>query len=137
MPNQQSTPPNLLTVHQIMADQDEEHAYALFARYHINTPIVAAAVGTVLAAQRESVNLTPTAAAGRADMSTEKLRAIEKGIRQPNISTFLSLCEATGVDPRELFNRVLTQMRYPVGCVPVRNSLPPRVCRNEDTPPMK
>jgi len=109
-----------------MADQDEENAYALFARSHINSPIVAAAVGAVLAAQRQSVNLAPNAAAGRAAMSTERLRAIEKGASQPNISTFLSLCEAIGVDPRELFNRVLTHMRYPVGYVPVRNSQPDR-----------
>ena len=67
---------------------------------------------------------TPNAAAGRADMSTERLRAIEKGVYQPNISTLLSLCEAIGVDPRELLNRVLTHMRYPVGYVPVRNSQP-------------
>jgi len=114
----------LPTVRQIMADQEEENAYALFARSHINTSIVAAAVGAVLAAQRQSVNLTPKAAAARADMSTERLRAIEKGLCQPNISTLLSLCEAIGVDPRELFNRVLTHMRYPIGYVPVRNSQP-------------
>jgi DNA-binding XRE family transcriptional regulator len=116
--------PNLPTLQQIMADQDEENAYALFARYHINFPIVATAVGAVVAAHRESVKMTPIAAAGRAGMSTERLRAIEKGASQPNISTFLSLCEAIGADPRELFNRALTHMRYPVGYVPVRNSQP-------------
>ncbi|MBS0419537.1 MAG: helix-turn-helix transcriptional regulator [Proteobacteria bacterium] len=136
MPNQQSpthakprkgkSPAHLPTVQQMMTDPDEENAYALFARYDINSPIVATAVGVVLAAQRQSVNLTPNAAANRADMSAERLRSIEKGVSQPNISTFLCLCEAIGVDPRELFNRVLTYMRYPVGYVPVRNSQPDR-----------
>jgi DNA-binding XRE family transcriptional regulator len=116
--------PNISTLRQILAEEDEENDYHLFAPTHINASAVSRAAGAVVAAQRESVNLTPEAAAHRADINTARLRAIEKGAQQPNLSTFLALCEAIGVDPRELFSRLLDKMHYPVGYVPVRRSQP-------------
>jgi DNA-binding XRE family transcriptional regulator len=70
------------------------------------------------------VELSQWVAAETASMSTANLRSIEKGRSQPTISVFLSLCEAIGVDPRELFNRTLLAMGYPIGYVPVRNLQP-------------
>lgn len=116
--------PTISTLRQVLAEEDEENGYHLFAPAHINAPAVSRATGAVIAAQRESVNLTPDAAAHRADISTPRLRAIEKGAQQPTISTFLTLCEAIGVDPRELFSRLLEQMHYPVGYIPVSKSQP-------------
>ena len=101
-------------------EKRDEDCYLLFARTHINTPVVSAALGAVIAAQRKSVELTPKAAAQKASISREYLRAVERGSSQPTISMLLSLCEAIGVDPRELFNRALDKMGYPVGFVPVR-----------------
>jgi transcriptional regulator with XRE-family HTH domain len=100
--------------------RDDGDGYLLFARPDINTPVVSAALGAVLAAQRNSVELTLEAAAQRASISHGYLRAMERGSRQPSISVLLSLCEAIGVDPRELFNRALDKMSYPVGFRPVR-----------------
>ena len=41
-------------------------------------------------------------------------------LRGHTIGMFLSLCEAIGIDPRELFTRALDKMGYPVGFIPVR-----------------
>jgi DNA-binding XRE family transcriptional regulator len=105
---------------EIFPRDDDEGGYLLFARRNSNAAVVSAALGVVLAAQRESVELTQGAVAQRASISAGYLRAIEKGCSQPNVSVFLSICEAIGGDPRELFNRTLDRMGYPVGCVPVR-----------------
>ena len=104
----------------ILERRNDENGYLLFARPRINTPVVSAALGAALAAQRNSVELTQKAAAKRAAISEGYLRAMERGSRQPSISVLLSLCEAIGVDPRELFNRALDKMEYPVGFIPVR-----------------
>jgi DNA-binding XRE family transcriptional regulator len=104
----------------ILERRDDENGYLLFARPRINTPVVSAALGAALAAQRNSVELTQEAAAQRASISHGYLRAMERGSRQPSISVLLSLSEAIGIDPRELFNRALDEMGYPVGFVPVR-----------------
>ena len=104
----------------ILEKQDDEDGYLLWASRHINTPAVSAALGTVLAAQRNSVELTQKAAAQRAAISHGYLRAMERGSRQPSISVLLSLCEAIGIDPRELFDQALAKMGYPVGFIPVR-----------------
>jgi DNA-binding XRE family transcriptional regulator len=104
----------------ILEKRADEDGYLLFARPHVNTPFVSAALGAVLAAQRESVELTPKAAAQRASISREHLYAVERGSRPPTMCVLLSLCEAIGIDPRELFNRALDKMGYPVGFIPVR-----------------
>ncbi len=104
----------------ILERRDYGDSYLLFARPSINTPVVSAALGAALAAQRNSVELTLEAAAQRASISHGYLRAMERGSRQPSISVLLSLCEAIGIDPRELFNRALDKMSYPVGFIPVR-----------------
>jgi DNA-binding XRE family transcriptional regulator len=104
----------------ILERRDDENGYLLFARPHINTPVVSAALGAALAAQRNSVDLTQKAAAERAAISEGYLRALERGSSQPTISVLLSLCEAIGIDPRELFNQALDKMGYPVGFIPVR-----------------
>ena len=108
----------------ILPKDGDEDGYLLFARPQTNIPVVCAALGAALAAQRQSVELSQRAVAERASMSTARLRAIEKGRSQPTMSVFLSLCEAMGVDPRELFNRALLIMGYPVGYVSVSNLQP-------------
>jgi DNA-binding XRE family transcriptional regulator len=80
--------------------QDNDDGYLLLARPYFNTPVVSAALGAVLAAQRKSVELTPKAAAQRASISREYLRAVESGFSQPTICMLLSLCEAIGIGPR-------------------------------------
>jgi DNA-binding XRE family transcriptional regulator len=104
----------------ILEKRADEDGYLLFARPQFNTPAVSAALGAVLAAQRKAVELTPKAAAERASISRGYLRALESGSSQPTICMLLSLCEAIGIDPRELFNRALDKMGYPVGFIPVR-----------------
>jgi DNA-binding XRE family transcriptional regulator len=104
----------------ILEKRDDEDGYLLFARPQFNTPVVSAALGAVLAAQRKFVELTPKEAAERASISREHLYAVERGSRQPTICVLLSLCESIGIDPRELFNRALDKMGYPVGFIPVR-----------------
>jgi DNA-binding XRE family transcriptional regulator len=110
---------------EILPRDADEDGYLLFARPNSNAAAVSAALGVVLAAQRECVELTQGAVAQRASISAGYLRAIEKGCSQPNLSVFLSICEAIGGDPRELFNRTLARMGYPVGCIPVRRGQHP------------
>ncbi len=102
----------------------EENRYSLFSTAAVNAPIVSTALRGAVRSQREAVDLTQEAAASRADMPTRRLSAIETGTREPTFFDFLKICEATGVDPRVLFNKVLDDMNYPVGYIPVRNSQP-------------
>ena len=88
----------------------------------MNIPMVSAALGAVLAEQRQSVELKQTAAAERAYVSYDRLRALERGSRQATICELLSLGEALGADPRDLFNRVLAKVHYPVGYRPVKTT---------------
>jgi hypothetical protein len=55
-------------------------------------------------------------------VSHNHLRALERGSRQATICEFLCLGEALGLDPRELFNRVLAKVHYPVGYRPVKTT---------------
>src|ERR1700733_9812978 len=109
---------------EILRKRDDEDSYLFFARRTSNTAVVSAAFGAVLAAQRESIDLTQTAVAERALISVGHLRAIERGRSQPSISVFLSICEVIGTDPRELFNRTLERLGYPIRYIPVRSSQP-------------
>jgi DNA-binding XRE family transcriptional regulator len=106
---------------EILPKGDDEDGYLLFARPDTNAPVVSSTLGAFLAAQRQSVQLTQQFVAQKASISAGQLRAIEKGVLQPTISTFLSICEAIGIDPRDLFNRALERMGYPVGFIPVRS----------------
>ena len=83
----------------ILEKRADEDGYLLSAPRHLNNPVVSAALGAVLAAQRKSVELTPKAAAQRASISREYLQAVESGSSQPTICMLLSLCEAIGIDP--------------------------------------
>jgi DNA-binding XRE family transcriptional regulator len=109
--------PRLRDILQKGADRDP---YLLMSPRHSNTPVVSAALGAVLAAQRQSVELTQKAAAQRASITPGYLRAVEKGCSQPTFPVLLSMCEAIGIDPRELLNRTLDKIGYPVGFIPVR-----------------
>jgi DNA-binding XRE family transcriptional regulator len=104
----------------ILEQGANEDPYLLMSPRHSNTPIVSAALGAVLAAQRQSVELTQKAAAQRASITPGYLRAVEKGCSQPTFSVLLSMCEAIGIDPRELLNRTLDKIGYPIGFIPVR-----------------
>jgi hypothetical protein len=77
----------------ILTKHAPQNTYDLMAPRQLNIPMVSAALGAVLAEQR-----------------------------QATISEFLSLGEALGVDPRELFNRVLARVHYPVGYRPVKTT---------------
>jgi DNA-binding XRE family transcriptional regulator len=83
----------------ILEQAANEAPYLLTARRHSNTPIVSAALGAVLAAQRQSVQLTQKAAAQRASITPSYLRAVEKGCSHPTFPVLLSMCEAIGMDP--------------------------------------
>jgi hypothetical protein len=98
----------------------KHHTYDFMAPRQLNIPVVSAALGAVLAEQRKSVELKQTAAAERAYVSYDRLRALERGSQQATICEVLSLGEALGLDPRELFNRVLAKVHYPVGYRPVK-----------------
>src|SRR5882762_10718828 len=92
----------------IMEKHGDRESYLFMAPRRLNIPIVSAALGAVLAEQRKTVELTQAEAAERAYVSCTQLRALERGSRQPTICEFLSLGEALGVDPRELFSRMLS-----------------------------
>jgi hypothetical protein len=102
----------------ILTNHGPQDTYDFMAPRQLNIPLVSAALGAVLAEQRQSVELKQAAAAERAYVSYDRLRALERGSRQATICEFLSLGEALGLDPRELFNRVLAKVRYPVGYRP-------------------
>lgn len=130
MATQQCTPKNPASTQQPAARNDRsrgilnkhgpQNTYDFMAPRQLNIPVVSAALGAVLAEQRQSVELKQTAAADRACVSYDRLRALERGSRQATICEFLSLGEALGADPRELFNRVLAKVHYPVGYRPVK-----------------
>ena len=108
--------------HTIYIDHDK---FELLAKLSRATRIPQAALwrealGAGLAELRKTVELTQAEAAERAYVSCTQLRALERGSRQPTICEFLSLGEALGVDPRELFSRMLSKLHYPVGYRPVR-----------------
>jgi len=107
-----------------MEEQEEENRYLLFAGAAINEPRVSRTVGAAIVEQRMAVNLPQDVAAARAGIPTRLLSDIENGRRQPSISGILALSEAIGIDPRDLFNRALEFMKYPVGYVPVSNFQP-------------
>lgn len=84
---------------------DPPKTYLYMGPRRSNFPVVSAAIGRVLAEQRKSVELSRTAAAERAGLSYKQFSALERGSGQSTICEFLSLGEALGADPRELFNR--------------------------------
>jgi len=102
----------------ILEKSANETPYLLTARRHSNTPVVSAALGAVLAAQRQSMELTQKAAARRASITPGYLRAVEKGCSQPTFSMLLSLCEAIGIDPRELLTGHSTKSVIPLASYP-------------------
>jgi DNA-binding XRE family transcriptional regulator len=104
----------------IMGEHGARKGYLFMAPGRLSVPIVSAALGALLAEQRKSLKLTRAEAAQRADVSCTQLSTLERGLRQPTICEFLSLGEALGMDPRELFSRMLSKLHYPVGYRPVR-----------------
>ena len=72
---------------------EDEDGYLLFASARTNAPIVSRALGAVLKAQRESVELMPEGVAYRDNINTAYLCAVENGRRLADILAILSICE--------------------------------------------
>ena len=69
----------------------------------------ARAVATVLAKAREQKGLTQRDLAQRVKRSHSVIGMIESHQRQVNVPEFVALAEAIGVDPVELFRRVVRE----------------------------
>ncbi len=63
-------------------------------------------IGRLLRIIRERTGRNQSEIAGYAGISTSMLSQIERGIVSPSIDTLIDVCQALGVEPGELFNRL-------------------------------
>jgi DNA-binding XRE family transcriptional regulator len=77
------------------------------------------ALGDLLSEERKRLNLSPIAMASWAEIGESHYRAIDRGDRQPSLSTFVAIAWTLGQDPRELFDKLLFQMGLPPGARPI------------------
>lgn len=69
------------------------------------------AVATVIATVREQVGLTQRELAARLERPHSVIGMIESNQRQVNIPEFIAIAESLGVDPADLFRRVLRERK--------------------------
>ena len=62
----------------------------------------AVAVGNVIQDLREKKGLSQDVVSGFAGIGRTHLSAIERGLRNPTLETFVRVCEALGVKPSDL-----------------------------------
>ena len=84
-------------------------------------PDVQRALGKVMVAECKDRNVPTWTVAARGEFSQSTVKAITGGRRQPNLSAFITLAWALHMEPRELFDKLLTAMRLPPGRRPVLN----------------
>lgn len=81
------------------------------------------ALGDLLFKERSRLNLLPVSIAKHAQVNESSYRALDRGDRQPNLSTFIAIAWTLDQDPRELFDKLLLQMGFPSGTRPVISPL--------------
>jgi transcriptional regulator with XRE-family HTH domain len=63
-------------------------------------------LGKLMKLYREKTGQNQSDIASKANISISMLSQIERGVVSPSIETLVMVCEALGVDPSELFNRL-------------------------------
>ena len=81
--------------------------------------ILKPALGDLLSEERSQQSLHPAVLASHAEVNEATYRAIDRGERQPDLSTFIAIAWTLNQDPRELFEKLLLQMGFPSGTWPV------------------
>ena len=72
------------------------------------------AVGKRISAARKSLGLTQEELAAKADISPTHIGVIERGVKAPNLDTFVSIANALGVSADALLQDVVNQScQYP------------------------
>ena len=84
-------------------------------------PDVERALGEVMLAECKIRNVPSWTVASRGEFSQAAMKAITRGKRQPKLSAFITLAWALHMEPRELFDKLLTAMHLPPGRRPVLN----------------
>ena len=92
--------------------------------YQEIAPDVERAFGEVMLAECKGRNLPTWTVASRADFAQSTLKSFTRGKRQPKLAAFIALAWALHMEPRELFDKLLTAMRLPPGKRPVLHSFP-------------
>lgn len=85
-------------------------------------PDVERALGEVMLAECKSREVSFWTVASRAEFSQSTVKAFTRGKRQPKLAAFIALAWALHMEPRELFDKLLTAMRLPPGKRPVLHS---------------
>ena len=79
------------------------------------------ALGAVVSKECRRLDLSPWTVAHRGDFAYSTIKAFKRGKRQPNLAAFIALAWSLHEEPRELFDKLLTEMRLPPGTRPVLN----------------
>ena len=79
------------------------------------------ALGAVVSKECRRLDLSPWTVAHRGDFAYSTINAFKRGKRQPNLAAFIALAWSLHEEPRELFDKLLTEMRLPPGTRPVLN----------------
>ena len=79
------------------------------------------ALGAVVSEECRRLHLSPYTVAKRGDFAYSMINAFKRGKRQPNLAAFIALAWSLHEEPRELFDKLLTEMRLPPGTRPVLN----------------
>ena len=87
-------------------------------------PDVERALGEVMLAECKGRNVPAWIVASRADFAQSTVKAFTRGKRQPKLATFIALAWALHMEPRDLFDKLLTTMRLPPGKRPVLHTFP-------------
>lgn len=84
-------------------------------------PDVELALGAVVSEECRRLDLSPWTVAARGEFGYSTVKAFKRGKRQPNLAGFITLAWSLHEEPRELFDKLLTEMRLPPGTRPVLN----------------
>jgi hypothetical protein len=84
-------------------------------------PDVELALGAVVARECQRLDVSPWTVAARGDFAASTVKAFKRGKRQPNLAGFIALAWSFHEEPRELFDKLLTEMRLPPWTRPVLN----------------
>ena len=84
-------------------------------------PDVELALGGVVSGECRRLDLSSWTIAARGEFPHSAVKAFKRGKRQPNLAGFITLAWALHEEPRELFDKLLTEMRLPPGTRPVLN----------------
>jgi hypothetical protein len=81
-------------------------------------PDVALALSTLLTQECKRLPFSTRGVAGRGGFTHSRVKALRRGESVPNLAEFIVLTWALYKDPRELFDKLLTEMRLAPGWRP-------------------